>query len=87
MLAKEAKLYYIILGYWWNNEKRKNVITINFKIEATYAVEWGNSDLEKAKGEALGHPHCSVPWPKYAYIDILWVKLSAVTLFHAPFCM
>lgn len=35
--------------------KSKDVITINFEIEATYSKEGGNSDLEKAKGQALGH--------------------------------
>lgn len=35
--------------------KSKDVITINFKIEATYSREGGNNDLEKAKGQALGH--------------------------------
>ena len=35
--------------------KSKDVITINFKIEATYSREGGNGDLEEAKGQALGH--------------------------------
>ena len=71
LLAKEAKLYQSILRYWWNNVKSKDVITINFKIEATYSREGGNSDLEKAKRTGFGTPHFSISWPRYAYMSIL----------------
>lgn len=67
LLAKEAKLYQSTLGYWWNNEKSKNVVAINFKIEATYAREGGNSDLQKAKGEALGHWHVDLDMLIWAF--------------------
>lgn len=36
-------------------KKSKNVVMINLKIEAIFARDGGNSDLEKAKEEAMGH--------------------------------
>ena len=87
LLAKEAKLYQSILRYWWNNVKSKDVITVNFKIEATYSREGGNNDLEKAKGQALGHH-------TFLLLDLdmlIWAfflsQTLKVTLSHAQFCM
>ena len=36
-------------------KKSKTVVMINVKIAALFARDGGNSDLEKAKEEAMGH--------------------------------